>query len=498
MKNYDENYNTTIENKENSEGRKSKKSLLKKGLTIGLCTALAGGMVLGGMQGLGSFSAREVVAAENKGPLDVTDVVDVIMPSLVSITTKTVQEVRNYFDYGYGFSFFGYGFGDDQPQTREVTNGGSGIIIGKNDTELLLVTNYHVVEGTNTITVAFINEAVNEAKVKGYDEDKDIAIIAIPLDDLSDDTIKAIAPAKLGSSDDLKVGEQVVVVGNAMGYGQSVTTGIVSAKNRQINASPFVGNGEVDETAANLIQTDAAINPGNSGGAMVNMDGEVVGIASEKLANYLIEGMCYAIAISDVEDELEDIATQETRELLADDEHGVLGITGATVTEQESFKYGAPQGIIVVEVTEDGPADDAGLEPYSIITQFNGRSVKTIEKLVEYLKYYEPGEEVELTVYSPEENGYEKNVVTVTLGEQEPEEEEELSDGEETEEKSQKKTKKARKNTEDARKSEDTEDTEETEADEDAEDGEAEDEENADSRTREDVFAEWEKGIFNN
>ena len=405
-----------------------KKSFMKRGVTLGLCAVLAGGVAAAGFEGLKPLTAQEVSGAVNKGPMDITDVVDEVMPSVVSITTKTIQEIQNYFsDPGFSF-FWDYGFGgygdrggEFQPETREVLGGGSGIIIGKNDDELLVVTNYHVVEGASTITAAFIDDEVYEGVVKGYDSDMDIAVIAIPLDSISDKTLSVIKPARIGSSDDLKIGEQVAVIGNAMGYGQSVTTGIVSALNRKIEASPFV-SGEPDEKDVNLIQTDAAINPGNSGGAMVNMDGEVVGIASEKLANYLIEGMCYAISISDVESTLADLSTQKTRATrYEDNEHGVLGIVGTTITEQESMKFGWPEGVYVVEVTKDGPADKAGIEENSIITRIDGKKLHTIQDLIDALSFYTPGEEVELTVmvFDNKEKDFNDESVTVTLGEQE-------------------------------------------------------------------------------
>lgn len=226
----------------------------------------------------------------------------------------------------------------------------------------------------------------------------------------------AITIATIGNSDDLKVGAQVVAIGNALGYGQSVTTGIVSAKNRQLNSDDTVGDYDSDSNSAtNLIQTDAAINPGNSGGALLNMNGEVVGINSAKLASTAVEGIGYAIAISDVTDTLESLMNEETRDKV--DNHGVLGITVKSVDSAVSEAYGVPEGVLVRDVTEGGAADEAGIEAKSIITKFAGKVVTTKEQLVDFLSYYEPGEDVELTIEVPDGKGYKEETVTVTLGE---------------------------------------------------------------------------------
>ena len=222
-----------------------------------------------------------------------------------------------------------------------------------------------------------------------------------------------IAVATIGSSDDLKVGEQVVAIGNALGYGQSVTTGIVSAKNRKLNDEGV--EEDEDSDATNLIQTDAAINPGNSGGALLNMDGEVVGINSAKLASTEVEGMGYAIAISDVTDTLEDLMNETPRDKV--DNHGVLGITGMTVSDEASQYYGIPEGVLVSEVTEGGAAEDAGIKEKSIITKFDGKRIRSIDELVSRLEYYEPGEEVEVTLEVADGGEYKEKTVTVTLGE---------------------------------------------------------------------------------
>ena len=262
----------------------------------------------------------------------------------------------------------------------------------------------------------FCDSTACEAKVKGYDSERDLAVVAVSLDDIDSDTMDAITIATIGNSDDLKVGAQVVAIGNALGYGQSVTTGIVSAKNRQLNSDDTVGDYDSDSNSAtNLIQTDAAINPGNSGGALLNMNGEVVGINSAKLASTAVEGIGYAIAISDVTDTLESLMNEETRDKV--DNHGVLGITAQSVDSAVSEAYGVPEGVLVRDVTEGGAADEAGIEAKSIITKFAGKVVTTKEQLVDFLSYYEPGEDVELTIEVPDGKGYKEETVTVTLGE---------------------------------------------------------------------------------
>ena len=412
------------------------KRKLKKVASISLCAVLAGGLAAGTYTGVNYLTGYEqsVQAASKeqvtllksdkesddsdskeestaKGSLDVSDIVEETMPSIVSITTKSVEEVQSY------YGMFGQ-YGAYSPEQREVQGSGSGIIIGKNDTELLIATNYHVVDGAETLSVGFCDSTACEAKVKGYDSEKDLAVVAVSLDDIDSDTMDAISIATIGNSDNLKVGEQVVAIGNALGYGQSVTTGIVSAKNRQLNSDDTVGDYDSDSNSAtNLIQTDAAINPGNSGGALLNMNGEVVGINSAKLASTEVEGIGYAIAISDVTDTIESLMNEETRDKVED--HGVLGITVQTVDSAVTEAYGVPEGVLVREVTEGGAADDAGIEARSIITKFAGKTVTTKEQLVDFLSYYEPGEDVELTIEVPDGKEYKEETVTVTLGKSE-------------------------------------------------------------------------------
>ena len=413
------------------------KRKLKKAASISLCAVLAGGLAAGTYTGVNYLTGYEqsVQAASEdkvellksekksddskddskdestaKGSLDVSDIVEAAMPSIVSITTKSVEEVQNY------YGMFGQYGAYSPSQEQEVQGSGSGIIIGKNDSELLIASNYHVVECAETLSVVFCDSTAFEAKVKGYDSEKDLAVVAVSLDDIDSDTMDAITIATIGNSDDLKVGAQVVAIGNALGYGQSVTTGIVSAKNRQLNSDDTVGDYDSDSNSAtNLIQTDAAINPGNSGGALLNMNGEVVGINSAKLASTAVEGIGYAIAISDVTDTLESLMNEETRDKV--DNHGVLGITVKSVDSAVSEAYGVPEGVLVRDVTEGGAADEAGIEAKSIITKFAGKVVTTKEQLIDFLSYYEPGEDVELTLEVPDGKGYKEETVTVTLGE---------------------------------------------------------------------------------
>ena len=344
--------------------------------------------------------------------LDVSDIAEEVMPSIVSITNKSVQEVQNY------FSMFGYG-GQSQPQLQETESRGSGIIVGKNDSELLIVTNYHVIQNATTISAGFIDNQVYEAVVKGTDPDNDLAVIAIPLDSISADTMSKIAVAAIGDSDSLRVGEQVVAIGNALGYGQSVTTGIVSATNRSLTASSSDGTVNTSADAADIptyIQTDAAINPGNSGGALVNMKGEVIGINSAKLASTEIEGMGYAIPMARVSDTIENLMNETTRSKVADNEQSSIGIKGASVTEAINQMYGIPEGVYVSEVTSGGAAEAAGIIKGDVITKFDGKKITDIDQLKDLLQYYAAGETVEVTLKSAQNGTYNERTVSLTLG----------------------------------------------------------------------------------
>ena len=322
---------------------------------------------------------------------DVSDIVENTLPSIVSITNMSVQEVQNFFG---GIS------------QQESESAGSGIIISQNDSELLVVTNNHVVEGSDTLTVTFNDGNSVEAQIKGTDSARDLAVVAVPLDKISDDTMNAIKVATLGDSDSLKVGEPAIAIGNALGYGQSVTTGIVSATGRTIDG--FDGE---------YIQTDAAINPGNSGGALLNANGEVIGINSAKINSSAVEGMGFAIPISDASDVIQNLMNKETRSKVSDEERGYLGIKGYDVSEEGAQMYNMPTGVYVKEVMSGGGAEKAGLTKGSIITGFEGSSISGMSSLQEQLQYYKAGEEVTLTVQIPDKNGeYTENDIKVTLG----------------------------------------------------------------------------------
>lgn len=332
---------------------------------------------------------------------DVSDVVDKVMPSIVSITSMSVQEVQSF-------------FGGTYEQTSE--GAGTGIIIGKNDTELLIVTNNHVVEGSDTLTVTFNDQSSVEANIKGTDAAYDVAVIAVALDPISDDTMDAISVATLGDSTNLKIGEPAIAIGNALGYGQSVTTGVISALGRSVSTTD-TQTGETQESGAKLIQTDAAINPGNSGGALVNVNGEVIGINSAKLTGESVEGIGYAIPISDVSDLIQNLMNQETKTKVPENERGLLGITGMSVSDAFSQQIDVPAGVYVMEVSSGSGADKAGMTKGSIITAINGSSIDSMEALQEQLQYYAKGETVSLTILVPQSNGeYDEQTLDVTLG----------------------------------------------------------------------------------
>ena len=340
-----------------------------------------------------SSSSTDAAGTDTDSSASVSTIAEAAMPSLVAITNKSVQEMQ---------SMFG------QTQAYESESSGSGIIIGKTDTELLMVTNNHVVSGAQDLSVGFADESVAEAAVKGTDADHDIAVIAVKLSDLSEDTLSAIKVIEIGSSSNLEVGEQVVAIGNALGYGQSVTTGIVSALNREVT---------IDNTANTLIQTDAAINPGNSGGALLNMSGQLVGINSAKYSDTSVEGMGYAIPVDDVVDIIENLMNRQVRnEKAAEGERGFLGISGQDVTSEVSQAYDMPKGVYITSVETGSAAEQVGLQKGDIITKFDGTSVSALADLKEQLAYYKTGEQVEIT-YSTRENGqYAEKTATVTLG----------------------------------------------------------------------------------
>lgn len=328
--------------------------------------------------------------ALTKVNFDVSEVVEDAMPAMVSIANSYVEQI----------TYFG------QPMEREGEASGSGIIVGENENEILIATNYHVVEDAKKLMVHFIDDTDVEAVIKGTDEEMDLAIIAVPLTSLSEETKNAISIAKMGDSNNLKLGEPVIAIGNALGYGQSVTNGIVSALNRDVELE--------DGSIGTFIQTNAAINPGNSGGALLNIKGEVVGINSNKIGDTLVEGMCYAIPISAARPILEDLMTKEVRNKVA--EAGYLGIVPRTVTSDIAELYGSPKGVIVSSVEEGTPAAEGGMLLGDIIVRLGGEKLLTAEELREALEYYAPGETVEIIVMRNVNGEYVEVTLQVTLG----------------------------------------------------------------------------------
>lgn len=338
---------------------------------------------------------------------DVTSIVQQCMPSLVAITNVSIREVESF----WGFGWY------NMPQQREQTSTGTGIVIGQNETELLIVTNNHVIAGATNLTVLFsVDEGKDgasavEAQIKGTDASKDVGVIAVPLKDIPAETLSEIKVATTGDSSQLMVGEQVIAIGNALGYGQSVTTGIISALNRDVTLQ----NDDGSLINNSLIQTDAAINPGNSGGALLNMKGEVIGINEAKYSANQVEGVGYAIPISDVEGIIGDLKTMTNRPEVDADKMGYLGITCQDVTEEISKQYDMPVGIYLKSVVSGCAADKAGLKKGDIITRFDGIGVSSYDSLRDRLQYYEAGETVEVTVMTSEDGEYVEKVVTVTL-----------------------------------------------------------------------------------
>ena len=380
-----------------------------------------------------SSDSEESVSGSTEGTSSVSQVAKNAIPSIVSIVGVSVQEIPQIYQY------FGYG------QQQETQSSGSGIIVGQNDTELLIATNNHVVSGTNSLTVCFTNQdgsavtangdvektsaegesgSTNQdgqdsslddvqsgavsAQIKGTDADNDLAVISVKLEDIPEDVLSEIKVATIGDSDSLQMGEQVVAIGNALGYGQSVTSGYVSALNRQVSS---------DDTDGTFIQTDAAINPGNSGGALLNMKGELIGINSAKIASDEVEGMGFAIPISKAEPILDEMMNQETRYKVEDeDKAAYIGITCENVTSDVNQMYGIPQGVYVDTVVEGGPAEEAGIKKGDVITKIDGTAIDAYKDLVDRLEYYEAGETVELEVYRAQDGEYNAQKISVTLG----------------------------------------------------------------------------------
>lgn len=338
----------------------------------------------------------------NNTSATVSAIANSCLPSVVSITNKGVTEVRTMFGI----------------YQQDTESSGSGIIIGENDTELLIVTNYHVVSGSNELSVVFSYDEDSDepslvsARVKGYEADKDLAVISVSLDDITDEMRSKIKIATIGDSSNLVLGQEVVAIGNALGYGQSVTTGIISALGRNVTVSDENGSSITNK----LIQTDAAINPGNSGGALLNMNGELIGINSVKVSSSSVEGMGYAIPISDVQSIIEELMLKETRDVVSEEKQGYLGIQPIDVTNDIYETYGMPVGIYINIVYENSPAEAAGLVKGNIITKFDGQTVKTREELISLLTYYSAGETVNVVVMVQSSEGYVEKTVQVTLG----------------------------------------------------------------------------------
>lgn len=385
-----------------------KRELPRKICAVVLSAALFGSVASAAFYGvnkfLGGSSSSTVYSISNgstikttsvaDGSLDVSTVASENMAAMVSINTVSVEEVKNY-----------YGMFGGQSSSQETQSSGSGIIIGQNDTELLCVTNAHVINGADNISVCFVDGSAVEASVKGSDTDNDLAVISVKLSDISDDTKSQIKVATIGDSSSLKVGEQVVAIGNALGYGQSVTSGIVSGLNRQL-----------DDSNISMIQPDAAINPGNSGGALLNMSGEVIGINTAKAAATEVEGMGYAISMSDAMPVIEELMTKTTREKVSDENASYLGISARDISSDMSSAYGIPEGIYVTSVASGSAAEKAGITEQSVITKFDGVSVSTVSALESRLEYYAAGETVEVTLQVNTGSGYTEKTVSVTLG----------------------------------------------------------------------------------
>lgn len=359
-------------------------------------------------------TADKVLSDSENGT--VAAVAQASMPSVVAITTVSVQEIP---------SFFGY----SSHQYKSASTG-SGIIVGDNDDELLIATNNHVVDGATTLSVCFIGddvanaetETVNagdngdlnvedavSAKIKGTDADNDLAVVAVKKSDIPEDTLNQIKIAQIGSSDDLAVGQQVVAIGNALGYGQSVTSGWISALNRTISTDDGMNS-------TGLIQTDAAINPGNSGGALLNMKGELIGINSAKYADSAVEGMGYAIPISKAKPILEELMNRETREKVDSSKKGYLGVSLASLTTEAIEMYNMPTGAFVRSVEDDSPAQEAGICKGDIIVKFDGQKVSDGDDLLDKLQYYKSGEKIEAVIARATNGEYEENTIELTLG----------------------------------------------------------------------------------
>ncbi len=361
-------------------------------------SASSNGSVVNATAGSGETgSTIQLKNASVSGTKTVSQIAQEAMPSVVSITNKI-----KYQQYGYSM------FGSNDQNSEEAAASGSGIIVSKTDSELLIVTNNHVVADSSSLSVQFADGKSVDAEIKGTDANADLAVIAVKLSDISSDTLSAIKVAEFGDSDAAEVGDQVVAIGNALGYGQSVTTGIISAKNRDIDTE----NG----TESGLMQTDAAINPGNSGGALLNMDGQVIGINVAKYSSTDVEGMGYSIPSAKAKTVIDSLSQKTTRSIVSDADRGYLGIQAKTVDSETAEAYSMPQGVYIYKITEGSAAANSGLQEKDIITAFDGQSVSSNDDLTGLLDRYKAGETVTITVKRPNGSSYEEKQVSVTLG----------------------------------------------------------------------------------
>lgn len=396
----------SFKKREKKKETKPSNGKVKKAVLF-VCSAVTFGLVAGsvmvGVNALGGkFLVKERTTIQkveqvstadatgtNSATSTVADVAQEVMPSIVAITNTSVQTVRSWF----------------QSYEQEVSGSGSGIIIGQTDEEILIATNNHVIEGAKELTVAFFDDTAVEATVKGADSSSDLAVIAVKTKDIEESTLQSIRIATLGDSNGLRVGESAIAIGNALGYGQSVTVGYISAINREV---------DIEDTSMTLLQTDAAINPGNSGGALLNAKGEVVGINTVKFVDSTVEGMGYAIPISSAIPIINDLMNQE---VIEESEQGYLGIQGNDITDEYAQGFNMPKGVYVVKIVDGSPADGCGLKAGDIITKFANRDVGSMETLQNILSTKKAGEEIEMTVQRNTEKGdYEEIKLTVVLG----------------------------------------------------------------------------------
>lgn len=411
------NENNSSKKTKNRSGKKTGRKIVKAAACVVLMVAVGGGTAFGTVKLMDRNEKKDttvqttvastknttatyspsVLSSSTTVLTEVSDVVEQTMPSVVKITNIGTQTYQ---------SFFG------QSGTYESESNGSGIIIGQTEEELLVVTNQHVVSGADKLTVIFIDEESCEANVKGTDSEKDLAVIAIPISSIKEDTLSQIKVATLGDSDNLKVGEPAIAIGNALGYGQSVTVGVISAKDREVTT---------ENSTNKLIQTDAAINPGNSGGALLNIAGEVIGINSVKYSSTEVEGMGYAIPISDASPIINELMNKETKTKVDEDQQSYLGISGVDITSDVAQTYNMPKGVYVAQVVEDSPAEEAGLKKGDIITKIADVSVTSFDELKAELEYHAAGTTVQVEILTQAKGsyGYETKTIDVTLAKKE-------------------------------------------------------------------------------